>query len=71
MTVHAHRKGNESNDALQQRFKKQVQRAGIMRLLRGRSHFKKKLRKREVRLKALKREEHRAVNRKKQFYSNM
>ncbi len=71
MTVHAHKKGNESNDALQQRFKRQVQRTGLLRLLRERGHYKKKPTKRLVRQRALKREEHRDTNRKKQFYSNM
>lgn len=71
MTVHAHKKGNESNDALQQRFKRQVQKTGLMKLLRELSHNKKKPTKRLTRQKALKREEYRGKNRKKQFYSNM
>ncbi|MCF7844781.1 MAG: 30S ribosomal protein S21 [Kiritimatiellales bacterium] len=71
MTVHAHRKGNESNDALMQRFKKQVQKTGLMKLLRHRASFKKKTTRRADRQAAIKREEYRAVNRKKQFYSNM
>jgi len=71
MAIHAHRKGNESNDALMQRFKKQVQKTGLMKLLRQRDAFKKKTTRRGERLKAVKREEYRAVNRKKQFYSNM
>ena len=71
MAIHAHKHGDESNDALQQRFKKQVQRTGLMKLLRERSHRKKKATKRLVRQEALKREEYRSKNRKKQFYSNM
>lgn len=71
MTVHAHKHGDESNDALQQRFKKQVQRTGLMKLLRERGRLKKKPTKRHVRQRALKREEYRGKNRKKQFYSNM
>ena len=71
MAIHAYRKGNESNDALMQRFKKQVQKTGLMKLLRQRSSFKKKSTRRAERLKAIKREEYRTVNRKKQFYSNM
>lgn len=71
MTVHAHKRGNESNDALQQRFKKQFQKTGLAKLLRERSSQKKKPTKRLVRQRALKREEYRAKNRKKQFYSNM
>ena len=71
MAVHAHKHGDESNDALQQRFKKQMQKTGLLKLLRERSRRKKKPTKRHVRLRALKREEHRGKNRKKQFYSNM
>jgi len=71
MAIHAHKKGNESNDGLQQRFKRQVQRTGLMKLLRSRKTLKKKPSKRLVRSRALKREEYRAENRKKQFYSNM
>jgi ribosomal protein S21 len=71
MSVHAHKRGEESNDALQQRFKRQVQKTGLMKLLRERKHRKKKPTKRLVRQSALKREEYRGKNRKKQFYSNM
>jgi ribosomal protein S21 len=71
MAIHAHKHGDESNDRLQQRFKAQVQRTGILKLLRERSRFKRKLNKRKIRLRALKREEFRALNRKKKFYSNM
>ena len=71
MAVHAHRKGNESNDSLFQRWKKQVQKTGTLKLMRERSHFKKKPNKRLLRNRALKREEYREENRKKQFYSNM
>ncbi len=71
MAVHAHKHGDESNDALQHRFKKQLQKTGLMKLLRDRSRRKKKSTKRLVRQKAIKREEYRAKNRKKQFYSNM
>ena len=71
MTIHAHKRGEESNDALQQRFKRQVQRTGLMKLLRERSRNKKKDTKRLTSQKALKREEYREKNRKNQFYSNM
>ncbi|MDA1208947.1 MAG: 30S ribosomal protein S21 [bacterium] len=71
MAIHAHKKGNESNDGLQQRFKRQVQKTGLMKLLRSRKTLKKKPNTRLVRNSALKREEYRAINRKKQFYSNM
>lgn len=71
MTVHAHKKGNESNDALQQRFKRQVQKTGLLKLLRERGRRKKKPTKRLVRQQALKREGYREKNRKSQFYSNM
>lgn len=71
MTVHAHKHGEESNDALQQRFKRQFQKTGLAKLLRERSSRKKKPTKRLERMKALKREEYREKNRKKQFYSNM
>ena len=71
MAIYAHRKGSESNDALMQRFKKQVQKTGLMKLLRTRQAFRKNDSKRAVRMKAVKREEYRSKNRKKQFYSNM
>lgn len=71
MAIHAHRKGDESNDSLLQRWKKQVQRTGLMKTLRTRSIRVKKPSKRMVREAALKREEYRASNKKNQFYSNM
>jgi ribosomal protein S21 len=71
MSVHAHKHGDESNEALQQRFKRQFQRTGLAKLLRERNRFRKKNTKRLTRQKALKREEYRDKNRKKQFYSNM
>jgi len=71
MAIFACRRGNESNEALQQRFKKQLQKSGVMKILRNRAVFKKKPNTRITRNKALKREEYRAKNRKKQFYSNM
>ena len=71
MAIHAHKHGEESNDALQQRFKKQVQKSGLMKLLRERSRFRRKPTRRVSRIRALKREDYRASNRKKQFYSNM
>lgn len=71
MAVHAHRKGEESNDSLFQRWKKQVQHTGVLRTLRERSVFRRKPTRRIVRMRALKREEFRAHNRQKQFYSNM
>jgi len=71
MTVHAHRNENESNDGLQQRFKKQVQRTGVLKMLRKKSVHRRSDSKRMTRQKALKREEYREQNRKKQFYSNM
>ena len=71
MAVHAHRKGTESNDSLMQRWKKQVQQTGILKLLRERSHFRRQPTERLMRVRALKREEHREENRKRKFYSNM
>lgn len=71
MAVHAHKRSDESNDGLQQRFKRQMQRTGLLKALRGTSVFGKKPNKRAVRNRALKREEYRSKNRKKQFYSNM
>lgn len=71
MAIHAHKKGDESNDRLFQRWKKQVQETGLMKALRDSSSFKKKPTRRLMRLRALKRENFREANRKKQFYSNM
>jgi ribosomal protein S21 len=71
MSIHAHRKGSESNDSLMQRWKKQVQQTGLLKLVRERSHFRRSETRRMERIRALKREEHREENRKRQFYSNM
>lgn len=71
MAIHAHKHGEESNDRLQQRFKKQVQKTGLLKLLRERGTHKKKPTRRLQRIRALKREGFRADNKKKQFYSNM
>jgi len=71
MAVYAMKKGDESNDRLQSRFKKQVQEARFIKLLRERRTHKKKRTRRLQRFRALKREEYRTQNRKTQFYSNM
>ncbi len=71
MAIYAIKKGEESSDRLQQRFKKQVQKSGILKLLRERSTHKRPLTRRLQRIRALKREAYRRENRKKQFYSNM
>lgn len=71
MAVFAIKKGEESADRLQSRFKSQVQEARFVKLLRERKYFRKKPTKRLQRLRALKREAYRQENRKRQFYSNM
>lgn len=71
MAIHAHKHGEESNDRLQQRFKQQVQKSGLIRQLRERGIFVRQASKRLQRLRALKREGYRVENRKKKFYSNM
>ncbi|MFA6523425.1 MAG: hypothetical protein WCS85_03610 [Candidatus Peribacteraceae bacterium] len=71
MAIYAIKHGDESGDRLQQRFKKQVQKTGILKLVRERSTRRKKLTRRLSRIRALKREGFRAENRKKQLYSNM
>lgn len=71
MAIHAHKHGEESNDRLQQRFKQQVQKSGLIKLLRMRSVLLKTPSKRLQRLRALKREQYRSQNKKKKFYSNM
>ncbi|PIQ76240.1 30S ribosomal protein S21 [Candidatus Peregrinibacteria bacterium CG10_big_fil_rev_8_21_14_0_10_49_24] len=71
MAIHAHKRGEESNDGLQQRFKRQVQKTGLLKALRVSSVRAKKPNKRKIRQGAIKREEYRARNKKKQFYSNM
>ncbi len=70
MTVYAIKKGEESNDRLQSRFKKQVQEARFIKTLRERKVYRKKLTRRLQRIRALKREGYRAENKKNQFYSN-
>ncbi len=71
MAIHAHKHGEESNDRLQQRFKQQFQKSGLLKLMRERKVFKRKPNKRLQRKKALMREGFRQDNRKKKFYSNM
>ncbi len=71
MAIYAIKHGDESSDRLQQRFKKQVQKTGLMKKLRERSTYRKHRTRRLQRLRALKREEYRSQNKKKQFYSNM
>lgn len=71
MAIHAHKKGEESNDRLQQRFKQQVQKSGLIQKMRKRKIHVKEPSKRLQRLRALKRETYRQDNRKKKFYSNM
>lgn len=71
MAVYAVKKGDESNDRLQSRFKKQVQEARFIKVLRERRTHKKKLTKRLERFRALKREKYRSENKKTQYYSNM
>lgn len=71
MAIYAKKRPEESNDRLQQRFKQQVQRSGLIKLMRERNVHVRKPNKRKLRLRALKREQFRAANRKKKFYSNM
>ena len=71
MAVYAIKRGEESNDRLQSRFKKQIQESRLIKLLRERRVYKKPLTRRLQRKRALKREFFRAENKKNQFYSNM
>jgi ribosomal protein S21 len=71
MAIYAIRKGDESNDRIQSRFKKQFQETRLLNLLRDRKTSKKAPTKRLERLRALKREEFRAARKKNQFYSSM
>lgn len=71
MAIYAIKRGDESGDRLQQRFKKQVQKSNLIKMLRERRTHKRRKTRRLERIRALKREEHRSQNRKKQFYSNM
>jgi ribosomal protein S21 len=71
MAIYAFRKGQESNDSLFQRWKKQVQKTGMLKLIRERSVRRRPASRRLQRMRALKREGYRTENRQKQFYSNM
>lgn len=71
MAIYAIKHGDESTDRLQQRFKKQVQKSNLIKMLRERRSHKRRKTQRLQRIRALKREEYRSQNRKKQFYSNM
>lgn len=71
MAIYAVKKATETNDALQHRFKKQVQKSGLVKLLRARAVLQRRPNRRAQRLRALHRERLRAENKKKQFYSAM
>jgi ribosomal protein S21 len=71
MAIYAIKHGDESTDRLQQRFKKQVQKSNLVKMLRDRKNHKRPKTRRLQRIRALKREDYRSQNRKKQFYSNM
>lgn len=71
MAVFAIRKGEESNERLQSRFKKQFQETRLLPVLRERKTSKRRVTKRMQRIKAMKREEFRALRKKNQYYSNM
>ena len=71
MAVYAVKKGSESNERLLNRFKKQVQDTRLVKKLRERARFKGTITKRAIRIRALKREEFRAANKKAKFYSNI
>lgn len=71
MAIYAVRRPEESNDRVQQRFKQQVQRSGLVKLIRDRNIHKRKPSRRLQRKRALMREGYRVENRKKKFYSNM
>jgi len=71
MAIHAVKKGDETNEKLSQRFKKYVQKAGILQRTRERRYLNPPRTRREQRLRALHRERLRAEKRKTQFYSNM
>ena len=71
MAIYAIKHGDESIDRLQQRFKKQVQKSNLIKILRDRRTHKRHKTQRLERIRALKREGYRQDNRKKQFYSNM
>lgn len=71
MAIYAIKKGEESNDRLQMRFKKQVQATGLLKMMRKRGVHQRRQTRRLQRMRALKRESYRQENRKRQFYSNM
>lgn len=71
MTIFAIKKGDESNERLQSRFKKQFQETRMLKVLRERKVHKRAKTKRVQRIRALKREDYRAQNVKNQYYSNM
>ncbi|MBP7113828.1 MAG: hypothetical protein KBA40_00055 [Candidatus Peribacteraceae bacterium] len=71
MAVHAIKRGDESNERLQSRFKKQFQESRVLKVRRDRKTHKRRVTRRLQRIRALKREGFRAANVKNQFYSNM
>ena len=71
MAIHAHKRSTETNDSLQQRFKKQVQKSGLLKLMRERATYRRPANRLARRKRALHRENLRAENKKKEFYSSM
>ena len=61
--------GNETNERLIKRWKRQANGSRIMPLVRGLQRFKKKLTKRLVRQAAQKAGDYRAENKRKAFYA--
>ena len=68
MAVHVIKNSKESTDRLIARFNKKVQSSRILLEVRERRYYKRPLKKRQVRAKAIMREHHRTQREKMKFY---
>lgn len=67
MTIKVTRRDGESGEKMLKRFSGHVKSTKLIHKFRGLRYFSQKPRKNVVRARAVKREEHRAINKKKQF----
>ena len=67
--IYATKKKGESNERLMNRFKQVVQRSRLILKTKQERFHKRKLKKRVVRISAVKRADYRAAKTKQQFYS--
>ncbi len=67
LMIHLKKNAKESNEKLVQRFQKKVQGSRILLQAKERMYFKKPMKKRQIRKKAMMREKYRAEREKKKY----